>query len=130
MLIAAMIGFVRSYARPAVVLAAAVLGLAACAPKPTMSYCDAVRQKNYDELKANVRAGNSPNERCGHEGTALHVAVRAGDLEAVQILLDAGASANDRDEMSQTPLHVAADVGNAAILKALLAAHPDVNAVD
>lgn len=65
--------------------------------------------------------GESPNE-------ALHMAVRLGDLNAVNKLLNSGADANARDGMGSTPLIDAAWSGNAEIARALLQHGADINA--
>jgi ankyrin repeat protein len=43
----------------------------------------------------------------GNEGTALHYAIRAGNLESLRLLVDAGLDPNAADDKGQTPLHIA-----------------------
>jgi ankyrin repeat protein len=43
----------------------------------------------------------------GDEGSALHYAVRDGNLESVKLLISAGLDPNAADDKGQTPLHVA-----------------------
>ncbi len=59
--------------------------------------------------------------------TALHWAVRADDLEAVNLLIGAGASATAANRYGITPLALAAINGNAATIEALLKAGADPN---
>jgi ankyrin repeat protein len=54
--------------------------------------------------------------------TALHWAVRRGDLGAVDLLLKAGAHASAATRYGATPLHIAAQMGNAALIERLLKA--------
>lgn len=51
---------------------------------------------------------------------ALHVAVRWGDLEGVQILVEGGIDVNKHGEHGYTPLHVASESGRAEIVEYLL----------
>src|SRR4051812_12541330 len=83
-------------------------GLAGCAANPTKSICEAVAQKDHDQLALNLRKSNSANERCGGS-TPLHQAVNLGDDAAVDLLLNAGAEVNARDQLAKTPLHIAAN---------------------
>ncbi|HHK41544.1 MAG TPA: ankyrin repeat domain-containing protein [Planctomycetaceae bacterium] len=43
----------------------------------------------------------------GDEATALHFAVRAGNLESVKLLVEAGLDPSAADDKGQTPLHIA-----------------------
>ncbi len=58
--------------------------------------------------------------------TALHLAVRGGDVAAVGRLLRAGADVNAANRYGVTPLSLAAQAGDEALLGALFAAGADV----
>src|ERR1051326_1065616 len=60
--------------------------------------------------------------------TALHWAVRADDLDTVDLLLRAGANVSARNREGMMPLELAALNGNAAIIERLIKAGADVNA--
>ena len=60
--------------------------------------------------------------------TALHWAVRADDLETVQLLIRAGANVKAANRYGMTPLSLAATNGNAAITDVLLKAGANPNA--
>jgi len=60
--------------------------------------------------------------------TALHWAVRGGDVELVDRLLRAGADASAANRYGVTPLHLAAINGDAAIIERLLKAGANPNA--
>jgi uncharacterized protein len=62
--------------------------------------------------------------------TALHWAVRAGDLAMVESLLSAGADAKAKDRYGLTPVSLACSNANAVILKKLLDAGADPNSPD
>ncbi|KAG9965140.1 hypothetical protein KCU61_g2031, partial [Aureobasidium melanogenum] len=62
--------------------------------------------------------------------TPLHIATRAGKLEAVNWLLDHGAQLHIRDMFGWTPLHLAAGKGWDEIATILLDRGADVNALD
>jgi cytohesin len=61
--------------------------------------------------------------------TAIHRAVLANDLKAVQALIKAGADVKAANQYHVTPMWLAANNGNAAILGALMAAGADPNTV-
>jgi len=63
------------------------------------------------------------------DGTALHQAVLADDLDGVRRLLAAGADARAANRLGVTPLQLAAVNGNAGIARLLLAAGAPVDAV-
>lgn len=48
-------------------------------------------------------------EKCS---STLHIAVRTGNVDAIEILLETGANPNGRDCMNRTPLHLAVFVIN------------------
>ena len=56
-------------------------------------------------LEMLVNKSNILCKEIDHTTTALHVACRKNNLQAVRVLLDAGTSANSRDECGATALH-------------------------
>src|ERR1700735_5288780 len=59
--------------------------------------------------------------------TALHRAVREGDLAAVQVLIKGGADVNAANRYGVTPMSIAAIDGNPRIIGSLLTAGVDPN---
>jgi ankyrin repeat protein len=74
---------------------------------------------------------NAPHDDAidAHGQTALHRAVRSGELGVIRQLLAGGADVDARDSDSNTPLHRAIQSGRQEAAKALIAAGADVNAV-
>ncbi len=97
-----------------IVLAAAGI---ACAPaKPNLTLHQAARQGDVGQLEAHFHHG-SDVAQAGPEGrTALTAASRAGQREAVRLLLEQGAAAG------AGPLAAAAAEGHRAVVELLLAA--------
>ncbi len=62
--------------------------------------------------------------------TALTIAVKLGNADAVRIILEAGASVDLRDRFGATPLITAAAWGTPDIVEILVKAGADVNAMD
>lgn len=52
--------------------------------------------------------------------TRLHLAVKAGDLKAVEELVRSNADVNARNSRMCTPLHLAAEAGRLDVVQALL----------
>lgn len=63
-----------------------------------------------------------------NDDTTLHMAVRTGKTEMVEVLLQYGADINVKNRYGRTPLHYAAHRGEVA--KMLIAAGADFNSVD
>jgi hypothetical protein len=74
-----------------------------------------------------VALGADVNARNARRRTPLHLAARAGQLEAARALIARGAEINALDQDYATPLFDAADSGRAEMAKALLAAGADPN---
>ena len=89
---------------------------------------DAVKAGNKDSVRTLLKQSTLVNRREADGTTALHWAVRADDLETVQLLLHAGANADVINRNRVTPLSLAAINGNAAIIETLLKAGADPNA--
>ena len=66
----------------------------------------------------------------GTHGTALHSAMRVGNLELADALLQAGADLNAVDDSLTTPLHLAVQTKNCSCVEWLLSNGCDVNRVD
>jgi ankyrin repeat protein len=73
--------------------------------------------------------GSEVNKASADGTTALHRAVVADDLKAVQALIAAGADVTRANNYKVTPLWLAANNGNAAIIETLIKAGADPNAV-
>ena len=55
-----------------------------------------------------------------HGQAPLHLAVRAGSIHAVEVLIDHGANPNQRDKFGRSPLYDASLKDNAQVAKVLL----------
>ncbi len=91
------------------------VGCIACAPaKPNLTLHQAARQGDVDQLEAHFHH-SSDLDQAGPEGrTALTAASRAGQREAVRLLLERGATAG------AGPLAAAAAEGHRAVVELLL----------
>jgi ankyrin repeat protein len=84
-------------------------------------------------VKALLDAGADPDEKLGHDNTALiSAASKKSNQRAaiVKALLDAGADVNGRGMSGVTALHEAAKSGRLDVVKLLLDNGADVNGVD
>lgn len=87
---------------------------------------EAVSRKDANAIRRLAEEGADLEGREGRaQNTALHLAVRDGNTEAVKALLECGASCDPRNAMGITPLHDAAKAGNRDIAELLLAAGAD-----
>ncbi|GBG73640.1 hypothetical protein CBR_g16983 [Chara braunii] len=81
------------------------------------------RNGEDEKLSRKLQAGadvNKPGPRSQVNRRPLHVAVRAGKLSSVFVLLNHGAKVNCSDDTGETALHYAASSGNVAIARVLL----------
>ena len=70
------------------------------------------------------------NDRGGEKMTPLHVAVSAGHLNILSLLLAHGAHVDGRDRLGKTPLHRASSDGKVEAGQCLLDCGADINARD
>lgn len=87
----------------------------------------AARSRDASMTKFLLSRGAKVNARCGCAGqeSALWVAVRAGDITTVNVLLAAGADPNVTNATGLTALHVAAMRGRADLVARLLEHNAD-----
>jgi ankyrin repeat protein len=84
-------------------------------------------------VEALLDAGADPDEKSGHDNTALISAASEGPdrrVAVVKALLEAGADVNGRGMSGVTALHEAAASGRLGIVELLLKSGADVNAMD
>jgi len=89
---------------------------------------DAAKDGNRAAVRALLAKKADVNAPQADGTTALHWAVRANDLETVQMLIRAGANVKAANHYNVTPMWLAATNGNAAMLELLLKAGADANA--
>ena len=73
-----------------------------------------------EELREMSDAGGAILNADSELGTPLHIAVSAGNLRAVRLLLKAGARPDKVGYEGNTPIHVAAKAGDVVALRALI----------
>ena len=86
------------------------------------SGCDYVTtRKSGCRNKRKILGGSINNDVDTTGQSALHIAVREGNLSKVQELLDTGANVNKQASSGATPLFIASENGRLDIVKILLA---------
>ena len=65
----------------------------------------AADNNNLAEVKHFLERGANPNARGTHDMTALHLAVRQGNHDLIELLAKSGADLNAKDHSGWTPLH-------------------------
>jgi ankyrin repeat protein len=117
-------------------LAWLVLGTPTDAPGATAdaaALSDAARAGNWERVRALVTGGLTGEAVNGSDsdGTRpLHWAVRADEVEVVDLLLKAGADAAARNRLGLTPLYLAAVNGNGPMIRRLIDHGADPNHVE
>ncbi|MBO9484044.1 ankyrin repeat domain-containing protein [Salinisphaera sp. G21_0] len=91
----------------------------------------AAREKNWGLVEYLLANGADPNDRINKHETALHLAVRLGKPEIIDMLMKykADINAKTKDE-GRTALHLVAQSGQRDILDKLLQHHANANALD
>jgi len=105
----------------------AVLFLATQAQAAGSDVADAVMRGKKDVLRTLLQQKADVNAPQVDGTTALHWAVRADDVETVDLLLRAGAKASASNREGATPMQLATLNGNAAMIDRLMKAGADPN---
>ncbi|KAH0539791.1 hypothetical protein KQX54_008056 [Cotesia glomerata] len=87
-----------------------------------------LQRKKTAEARTLIAAGikvNSPHRRACD--TILHLAIKCGDLELVQLVLSKGPHVNFKNTHGKTPLHVAVELGYEKIVELLISKGAYVN---
>jgi ankyrin len=108
--------------------ASLVLVLSAHAAAATSEIADAAMKGNTAAVRALVQRNADVNAPQVDGTTALHWAVRANDVDAVDLLIRSGAKVSVANREGVTPLQLAAINGSAAMLQRLLKAGANPNA--
>lgn len=95
----------KSYATSLIVILLALL-LSACSSTPAPPLVVAVRtDASVGELQRLINSGASLEARDASTWSALELASRSGNLDAVTVLVEAGANVNAEDRGGRTPLY-------------------------
>ena len=124
--------------KSSIALICMIVALVGHAVGQTPDIWTAASQGNLEVIRKHLAAGTDINATLalpgvpGSGGAPLHVAVMAGKIDAVKLLLEGGATVDVKadDEHKGTPLQWAAFFGRPEFVKLLLAKGADVNAAD
>ncbi|MBO9496787.1 ankyrin repeat domain-containing protein [Thalassotalea sp. G20_0] len=91
----------------------------------------AARGKNWELVELLLANGADPNDRINNNETALHLAVRLGLPEIIDMLMKYKADINAKtNDEGRTALHLVAESGQREILDKLLQHEANANALD
>ncbi|XP_019619312.1 PREDICTED: transient receptor potential cation channel subfamily A member 1-like isoform X3 [Branchiostoma belcheri] len=92
---------------------------------------EAIRARDRAGLRDKLRENNAQNFRTAAGDTLLHLAVRTGDVELVQILLDVGQmDVNVPGQDHRTALHIAVNSNDIDMVSVLLDHNADIDLQD
>ena len=86
--------------------------------------------RHSDMIEVLLEAGADPNQPRGTGDTALHLAVREGNVGIIKQLIDAGADLEAQNVIEMTPLLVAAQRGQPDVIRLLKRCGANMKAVD
>jgi len=118
----------KKIAQPILVSLVALLMTSVPASAAGSDVADAVMRGKRDVLRTLLQQKADVNAPQVDGTTALHWAVRADDLESVDLLLKAGAKVSATTRDGATPMQLAALNGSATIIDRLIKSGVDVNA--
>jgi len=75
---------------------------------------------DHEHVSSLLLQAGGPFIRCYDGYTPLHVAVSAGNLPGIRLLVEAGSDLNARNDFGSTPLHVAILASNPSAVELLL----------
>ncbi len=111
------------------ILSLLIATTATAGTSPTL--VDAARTGDWDSVRTLVAANRNAVNSADLDGTRpLHWAIRADEVEIVDLLIRSGADANAPDRLGITPLYLAAMNGSGPILRKLLDAGANANQIE
>ncbi|CAH1231749.1 TRPA1 [Branchiostoma lanceolatum] len=97
----------------------------------SMAIVEAIRNRDRTGLREKLRENNVHQFRTGAGDTLLHLAVRTGDVDLVQILLDVGQmNVNVPGQDHRTALHIAVNSNDIDMVSVLLDHNADIDLKD
>lgn len=88
---------------------------------------DCAFEGNSEKIKAHLKLHKNVDEQNGAGLSALHVAIKMGDLKISQLLLDHGADINAQDFQGNTPLILAIKKKDLELVTFVVMRNADVN---